>query len=76
MQRVVPGLSISYAYCSLDGRFRPEELMQQIAIGLKGLAITDHHTVGGYQIAQRWLENWKLSNPSWKTAHLTPLEWC
>jgi len=38
-------------------------MQQAIAIGLKGLAITDHHTVGGYQIAQRWLENWKLSNP-------------
>lgn len=47
-----------------DGRFQPEALIQQaIAIGLKGLAITDHHTLGGYQIAQRWLENWKLSNP-------------
>ncbi len=47
-----------------DGRFQPEELIQQaIAIGLKGLAITDHHTIDGYQIAQRWLENWKLSNP-------------
>jgi len=67
-----PVFQLSYAYCSLDGRFRPEELMQQaIAIGLKGLAITDHHTVGGYQIAQRWLENWKLSNPQLETAHLT-----
>lgn len=48
-----------------DGRFQPEALIKQaIAIGLKGLAITDHHTLGGYQIAQRWLENWKLSNPS------------
>lgn len=47
-----------------DGRLQPEALIEQaIAIGLKGLAITDHHTISGYQIAQRWLENWKLSNP-------------
>ena len=55
-----------------DGRLQPESLIQQaIAIGLKGLAITDHHTVEGYQIAQRWLENWKLSNrPEIPTPHL------
>ncbi len=47
-----------------DGRLQPEGLIEQaIAIGLKGLAITDHHTVSGYQAAERWLENWKLSNP-------------
>lgn len=47
-----------------DGRLQPEALIQQaIALGLKGLAITDHHTVGGSQMAQCWLENWKSSNP-------------
>ena len=47
-----------------DGRLQPEALIQQaVAIGLKGLAITDHHTVRGYQIAQGWLENWKLISP-------------
>jgi hypothetical protein len=47
-----------------DGRLQPQALIEQaIAIGLKGLAITDHHTIGGYQVAQRWLENWKLNNP-------------
>jgi len=57
-----PVFQLSYAYCSLDGRFRPEELMQQaIAIGLKGLAITDHHTLAATKLP--WLENWKLSNP-------------
>lgn len=48
-----------------DGRLKPEELIEQaIAIGLKGLAITDHHTVGGYLRASRCLENWqqKYSN--------------
>lgn len=40
-----------------DGQLKPEDLIKQaIAIGLKGLAITDHHTVGGYQIAQNYLE--------------------
>ena len=47
-----------------DGKLQPEALIEQaVTIGLKGLAITDHHTVSGYQLAQRWLENWKLSNP-------------
>lgn len=47
-----------------DGKLQPEELIEQaIAIGLKGLAITDHHTIGGYQIAQRWLDNWQLNHP-------------
>ncbi len=41
-----------------DGHLKPEELIEQaIAIGLKGLAITDHHSVGGYQVAQRWLDD-------------------
>lgn len=40
-----------------DGQLKPEDLLNQaIALGLKGLAITDHHTVGGYQIAQNCLE--------------------
>ncbi len=40
---------------------------QAIAMGLQGLAITDHHSVGGYQVAKNWLENWKSKNPdkSW-----------
>jgi predicted metal-dependent phosphoesterase TrpH len=47
-----------------DGRLQPHALMEQaIAIGLKGLAITDHHSIAGYQAAQNWLENWKWNNP-------------
>ena len=47
-----------------DGKMQPSELMQQaINIGLKGLAITDHHNTGGYQAAQKWLEDWKWNNP-------------
>ncbi|NJR38824.1 MAG: PHP domain-containing protein [Leptolyngbyaceae cyanobacterium CSU_1_4] len=42
-----------------DGRLLPEQLMEQaLAIGLKGLAITDHHSVDGYRQAQDWLEGW------------------
>lgn len=47
-----------------DGRLRPEEVMEQaIDIGLQGLAITDHHSVGGYRTAQRWLQNQGKSHP-------------
>lgn len=52
-----------------DGSLQPEALIEQaIAIGLKGLAITDHHTVCGYQTAQRYLENWQISNIAEKSA--------
>jgi hypothetical protein len=47
-----------------DGRLHPDELIEQaIAIGLKGFAITDHHTISGYQVAQRYLENWQWHHP-------------
>ncbi|MFN6466236.1 MAG: PHP domain-containing protein [Nostoc sp. DedVER02] len=46
-----------------DGRLQPSALMEQaMAIGLKGLAITDHHGIMGYQAALAWLEDWKWSN--------------
>ncbi|MFQ3615121.1 MAG: PHP domain-containing protein [Cyanobacteriota bacterium] len=46
-----------HTVCS-DGKLQPEQLMEQaIAIGLSGLAITDHHSTGGYDRAQRWLSN-------------------
>jgi predicted metal-dependent phosphoesterase TrpH len=39
-----------------DGRLEPEALMQQaLDHGLTGLTITDHHSVGGYERAQAWL---------------------
>ena len=45
-----------HTVCS-DGRLTPETLMgQAIALGLKGLAITDHHAVGGFRRAQQWLK--------------------
>lgn len=43
-----------------DGKLHPEALIEQaITIGLKGLAITDHHTINGYQAAQKWLETYQ-----------------
>lgn len=41
-----------------DGQLKPTELIEQaVNIGLKGMAITDHHTTEGYQIAQKYLEH-------------------
>lgn len=52
-----------HTVCS-DGRLQPEALMEQaIAIGLQGFAITDHHTVDGYQRAQVWLADYIQANP-------------
>ena len=48
-----------------DGRLEPEALIQQATeIGLKGLAITDHHSVEGYRVARRWLEEQRHRNRS------------
>ncbi|WP_448381203.1 PHP domain-containing protein [Gloeomargarita sp.] len=45
-----------------DGRLAPEEVIQQaIACGLQGLAITDHHSVEGYQRAAAYLAS--LNHP-------------
>lgn len=42
--------------CS-DGQLTPESLLEQaIASGLKGLAISDHHSVKGFYRAYRWLQ--------------------
>ncbi|KGF73546.1 phosphotransferase [Neosynechococcus sphagnicola sy1] len=44
-----------HTHCS-DGQLTPEQLIQQaIALGLQGLAITDHHSTRGYQRAQDYL---------------------
>jgi predicted metal-dependent phosphoesterase TrpH len=54
-----------------DGRLQPNALMEQaIAIGLQGLAITDHHCIDGYKVAQIYLEDWKWNNPGASTPHL------
>lgn len=40
-----------------DGRLQPTTLIEQaITIGLEGLAITDHHSIDGYYLAQAYLE--------------------
>ncbi len=52
-----------HTVCS-DGQLQPERLMEQaIAIGLKGFAISDHHTVDGYKRAQVWLADYIQANP-------------
>ena len=50
--------------CS-DGKLSPSELMKQaVDIGLRGMAITDHHNVKGYRKARQWMEDWRWQNPS------------
>ncbi len=54
-----------------DGQLTPEQLIQQATnIGLKGLAITDHHSVEGYKIAHKWLEKVSLETPDASLPHL------
>jgi predicted metal-dependent phosphoesterase TrpH len=48
--------------CS-DGKLTPEEIAEQaLQIGLKGFAITDHHTLDGYYQARTWLDQAHLSD--------------
>lgn len=48
-----------------DGKLSPSNLIQQaIAIGLEGFAITDHHSVVGYQKAQQYLDRLKEKEDS------------
>jgi predicted metal-dependent phosphoesterase TrpH len=69
-----------HTVCS-DGKLTPQALMAQaIEIGLDGLAITDHHTVNGYQEAELWLAQQELERVPhlWTgieiTAYLAPLD--
>jgi predicted metal-dependent phosphoesterase TrpH len=56
-----------------DGQMRPEALLQQaVSHELKGLAITDHHTVAGYLAAKRWLDRW---NAQAMPDHQSPYLW-
>ncbi|MEM9266765.1 MAG: PHP domain-containing protein [Cyanobacteria bacterium P01_F01_bin.13] len=69
-----------HTHCS-DGKLSPDALMEQaISLQLKGLAITDHHTVRGYQQACQWLESWHWTHPSSWTSSQTqskpPRLWC
>lgn len=64
-----------HTVCS-DGKLQPEQVMEQaIAIGLQGLAITDHHSVSGYRKAQRWLENWLWSAFDNPRSGAAPMLW-
>lgn len=48
-----------------DGQLQPSQVMQQaLEIGLRGLAITDHHSIKGYLAAQEWLQNWRWRSPT------------
>ncbi len=59
-----------HTVCS-DGRLQPYQIMEQaIDIGLKGLAITDHHSVNGYRAAQKWLNQWQAEHPEAIAPHL------
>lgn len=46
-----------------DGQLQPEVLAEQtVKLSLRGFAITDHHNVGGFYAAQRWLEDWQAAS--------------
>jgi len=48
-----------HTICS-DGQLDPQALIKQaLALQLQGLAITDHHTVRGYQIARHYLQSYR-----------------
>ena len=48
-----------------DGQLSPSDLVEQaIKLGLREFAITDHHTVNGYQQAKQYLEDWQWRNPA------------
>lgn len=54
-----------------DGKLTPEELIEQaVTIGLKGMAITDHHSIRGYQAGQNCLEQTRRQSPHTPLPHL------
>jgi hypothetical protein len=54
-----------------DGQLHPIELMQRASeIGLQGMAITDHHSVAGFEQAQLWLEQAQNIHPQSAFPHL------
>ncbi len=56
---------------SSDGKLQVEKLVQQAcAIGLKGMAITDHHGIEGYQKAQAIFQNFSLTKSHIRLPHL------
>ncbi len=75
-QTINPG-SCPYFYnfhmhttCS-DGQLAPLDLIEQaIAIRIKGLAITDHHSVNGFLQAQQYLSTLRQAQPTVDLPHL------
>ena len=54
-----------------DGKLTPSVLVDQaVTLGLKGLAITDHHTVKGFFLALALLEDIRQQNPHTFLPHL------
>jgi predicted metal-dependent phosphoesterase TrpH len=56
-----------------DGQLSPDRLVgQALEIGLKGFAITDHHSVSGFNAAQKHLNDWEAQpeNVHQKCPHL------
>ena len=54
-----------------DGKLTARGLVQQaIAIGLKGFAITDHHSVNSYRKATKYLHELNLDDPQANLPHL------
>ena len=52
-----------HTICS-DGKLTPIALMEQVvAIGLQAFAITDHHSLAGFELAKSWLEDWRWRHP-------------
>jgi hypothetical protein len=59
-----------HTVCS-DGQLEPSALMEQaVKFGLKGLAITDHHSIRGYQLASNWLNQLKQRSSQPTLPHL------
>ena len=64
-----------HTVCS-DGRLTPSALMEQVIdIGLQAFAITDHHTLQGFNQAKAWLEDWRWHHPTLlrRSVHHHPL---
>jgi predicted metal-dependent phosphoesterase TrpH len=58
-----------------DGKLTPLEIVQQaLGIGLKGFAITDHHSVNGYQQAQTYLNQLQQKSPNYQLTLWTGIE--
>jgi predicted metal-dependent phosphoesterase TrpH len=54
-----------------DGKMQPDDLVKQaIALQLDHFAITDHHSIAGYLVANRFLKQYTAENPQVRVPHL------